>query len=255
MFNYDLCVSTIPGTNSRTMICFHGYGGNYHIITELKASGLIDSMLVGFNFPDHDIPERPYDSNQLAFGTIAELLPALYVLKKYIIDENMHSIDLYGRSAGGGALINLITVLNTGRFNEELQQIGLGGKEKKQILTAIQNGLIILDVPLKSVEEIIDFRGSTTELKILAKNYRDNHLRPIDTIKSLHGLSLDVIVHFQESDEITSNRDDQMYIDKLTQANNLGTTSVILGRDAGHTGFHQSLWQCYAEKLSDKRVC
>ncbi len=78
MFNYDLCISTISGTNSRIMICFHGYGGNCHFITELKDSGLIDSTLVGFNFPDHDIPEKSYDPNELTFGTIAELLPALY---------------------------------------------------------------------------------------------------------------------------------------------------------------------------------
>ncbi len=236
------------------MICFHGYGGNCNLITDLKDSGLIDSTLVGFNFPDHDISEKTYDPNQLTFGTIAELLPALYVLKKYIIDDNMQSIDLYGRSAGGGALINVIAILNTGRFSDELQNIGIGIEEKKQLLTAIQNGLIILDVPLKSVEEIIDLRGATDELNILAKNYRDNHLRPIDTIASLHGLSLDIIVHFQESDEIISNRDDQMYIDKLTEANSLGCSSVILGRDAGHTGLHQSLWQFYAEKLSEREM-
>ncbi len=253
MFNYDLCISTIPGKNAKIMVCFHGYGGNCHFITELKNTGLIDSTLVSFNFPDHDIPEKLDDPNQLTFGTIAELLPALYVLKKYIIDENIHSIDLYGRSAGGGALINVIAILNTERFNDELQQIGIGCEEKKQLLIAIQNGLIILDVPLKSVEEIIDFRGSTDELEILAKNYRDNHLRPIDTVELLHGLSLDMMIHFQESDEIISNRDDQIYIHKLTQVNE-GSTAVIIGNDGGHTGVHRSLWQFYTEKLADKKM-
>lgn len=252
MFKHDLCLSIIPGSNSRVMICFHGYGGNGNIIKELKDSGLIDSTLVGFNFPDHDIPQKPYDPEQLTFGTIAELLPALYVLKKHVIDDKIQSIDLYGRSAGGGVLINLIAVLNTERFSNELQQLGIGIVEKKQLLTVIQNGMIILDVPLKSVEEIIDFRGSTDELEILAKNYRDNHLRPIDTIESLYGLSLNIIVHFQESDEVISNRDDQMFIDKLSQTNSLGKTFVILAREAGHTGLHQSLWKFYSEKLSKK---
>ena len=79
MFNYDLCLSTLPGTDSRVMICFHGYGGNGNLITELQNSGLIHSMLVGFNFPDHDILDKQYDPNQLTFGSITELLPALYV--------------------------------------------------------------------------------------------------------------------------------------------------------------------------------
>jgi hypothetical protein len=197
-------------------------------------------------------PNKTYDPNEAAFGTIKELLPAIYVLKKYIIDERMESIDLYGRSAGGGALINLIATLNSEHFNSELQQIGIGHEEKKNLLEAIQNGLVILDVPLKSVEEIIAFRGSNPELEILANHYRDNHLRPIDTIEFLKGLALNIIIHFQESDEIISNRDDQTYIEKINEVNRLGTTSVIIGNDGGHAGVHLSLWRFYSEKLDDK---
>jgi len=114
---------------------------------------------------------------------------------------------------------------------------------------------IILDVPLKSVEEIIAFRGSNPELKILAKHYRDNNLRPIDTVEFLQGLSLNIIIHFQESDEIISNRDDQIYIEKINEVNRLGTTSVITGNDGGHEGVHLSLWQFYLEKLGESGEC
>lgn len=35
-FNYDLHVSSFPGMNDRTMICFHGYGDNYKIACHLS---------------------------------------------------------------------------------------------------------------------------------------------------------------------------------------------------------------------------
>ena len=90
---------------------------------------------------------------------------------------------------------------------------------------------MILDTPLKSIEEIIDFRGSTEELERLAKNYRDNHLRPIDSIESLRGLSLDILLHFQEKDKILSNRDDFLYIEKLQAIQ--PNTNVIRGTMEG----------------------
>lgn len=212
---------------------------------------LIDSTLISFNFPDHDLLEKAYDPKKATFGTIKELLPAFYVLKKYVINEGLDSIDLYGFSAGGAVVINLLAVLNTPRYDAELKQLGISNKEKETLLSAIQKGIIILDVPLKSVEEIIDFRGSSIELEILAKNYRENHFRPIDALESLNGLSLDIILHFQDPDEIISNRDDQIYIERLKKANSRGTTSVVIGNDAGHVAPHSSLWQFYSEKIKE----
>ena len=239
-FNYDLHLFSIPGKSARTMVLFHGYGSNYKIAETLEKLECIDATLVSFNFPD---------PNQAVFGTINEILPALYVLKKHVVDEGRELIDLYGFSAGGGAVVNLIAILNTSRFDAELKQIGIADKEKKQLLNAIQKGIVILDVPLKSVEEIIDFRGSSTELEILAKNYRNNHLRPIDSLELLQGLTLNVILHFQEADEILYNRDDAIYIERLKKANERGTTSVIIGNDGGHLEPHWSLWRFYDQKM------
>ncbi len=248
-FEHDLHLFSIAGTGSRTMICFHGYGANYQIAEQLKNLDLIEATLVSFNFPDYDLQEKSYDPHQAAFGTINELLPACFVLKKYVIDEGLDAVDLYGYSAGGGALINLISVLNTSNYNIELEKIGIGVIEKERLLKAIQKGFIILDVPLKSVDEIIDRRGTSLELEILAKNYRDNHLRPIDSLESLKGLSLDVILYFQEPDEIIFNRDDAMYIKRLKEANNRGTTSVIIGNEGSHAPPHFLLWQLYSQKI------
>lgn len=249
--SYDLNLCTIPGNSSRTMILFHGYGANYKIAEYLKQLDCIDATLVSFNFPDHDLQERNYDPHKATFGTINEILPALYVLKKYVIDQHKESIDLYGFSAGGGVVINLIAILNSSRYDSELKQIGITDKEKNQLLKAIQNGIVILDVPLKSIEEIISLRGPSVEFEILARNYRNNHLRPIDSLENLQGLSLDIILHFQEDDEILSNRDDAIYIERLKKANKLGNTSVIIGNDGGHLAPHWPLWKFYVQKRNE----
>lgn len=252
-FDYDLHLFSIPGTNSRTMICFHGYGANYQIAEQLKELQLINATLISFNFPDHDLQEKTYDPHKIAFGTIQELLPAFYVLKKHVIDQGLDTIDLYGFSAGGGAVINVIATLNTSTYDGELAKIGIADKEKKRLLKAIQKGLVILDAPLKSVDEIIDLRGSSIEFEMIAKNYHRNHLRPIDSLELLRGLSLNIILYFQEPDEIIFNRDDAIYIERLKRANARGTTSLVIADDGGHLAPHFSLWQAYSKKISERQ--
>ena len=248
-FEHDLHLFSIPGKNLRTMICFHGYGDNYQIAQKLKEIGLIDATLISFNFLDHDLDENNDNFHVLKYGTFEELLPAFYVLKKYVVDEALDSIDLYGYSAGGGALVNLIAILNTTTYDEQLKKMGITNKDKNSILAAIQKGIIILDTPLKSVEEIIDFRGSSKELELLAKNYRENHFRPIDSLELLEGLSLNIILHFQDPDEILFNRDDSLYIQRLKKANSNGSVAVIIQNDGGHLVPHLSLWNFYSQKI------
>ncbi len=250
-FDYDLHLFSVPGKSNRVMICFHGYGDNYEVSLSLKNLECVESTLISFNFPEYDITQgRKYNPNNATFGTIDELLPALYVMKQIVLDQGVESIDLYGFSAGGGALINAIGVLNSAMYEAELKKIGIGGAEKKKLLAAIQKGVVVLDTPLKSIEEIIDCRGSTEEFEILAKNYRDNHLRPIDSLKLLKGLSLDILLHFQEDDETLSNRDDHIYIERLKESLPEGKITVIVGNDGGHTAPHFSLWQAYSRHTS-----
>ena len=242
-FSYDLHQRSLNGHDSRTVVCFHGYGGNHTIVEKLRE--FTDATLVGFNFPDYDLQTRPYISTSLSFGTIQELLPAAHVLKNCVMDQKLDSIDLHGRSAGAGALINLLAILNQTTYDRELKQIGIGMKEKEKILKAIQNGIIILETPLKSVEEIIDLRGSTPELEFLAEQYRRNYFRPIDTIQNLDGLSLDLILYFEDPDEITFNRDDALFIERIKRANRKGTTTILKGSDGGHQAFHRAPWEAY----------
>lgn len=234
-FDYDLHLTIAPGKGERTMVCFHGYGCNYEIASLVRPS--IDATLVSFNFPDHDLDEG---KKGCYFGTIDELLPPLYVLKEIVLDRGLDSVDLYGFSAGGGALINVIGVLNSSIYDAELAKIGIELEEKKKLLSAIQRGRVILDVPLKSIEEIVDFRGSSEEFDHLGKNYRENRLRPIDSLERLRGLSLKMILHFQKKDEVLSNRDDALFIERLKEIQ--PEVVVIIGDDGGHNAYHRSLW-------------
>lgn len=230
------------------MVCFHGYGADYRIAERLKRSQEISATLVAFNFPDHDILKRKFQL-KASFGTIDELLPALSVLKSTVLDEGLESVDLYGHSAGGGAIINLIATLNTSSHDRELKKIGIEPKQKKALLEAIEKGLVILDTPLKSIEEVIALRGSSFELELLAKQYQKHNFRPIDSIDSLKGLSLNLLVFFQLPDEILDNRDDQIFIEKLTQANRYGKTTVVISNDGGHMGPHPTLWKRYQKLI------
>lgn len=248
-FDYNLNLYSIPGKNERTMICMHGYKGSYQIAKTLKELKMIDATLVSFNFPDHNLREGRDDASKATFGTINELLPALYVIKKHVVDEGLKAIDLYGFSAGGGALVNLIAALNSSKYDAELKRIGIAGQEKKMILDAIQKGIVVLDAPLKSLEEIIALRGHSPDLEFVAHNYQKNGLRPIDSLEKLKGLALNIIVHFQESDEIIYNRDDHLFLERLQKANTKGNTSVVIANDGGHNVPHVSLWKCYSQKV------
>lgn len=248
LFNYDLGIQVLPSSTSEAgvMICFHGYGSDRQIGNILRSNTVIKDHLVSFNFPDHGIFNSSFDPKKAAFGTINELIPALYVIKKCVLEANLETINLYGFSAGGGCIINILSALNGTQWDGALQRIGITKEGKEKILKAIQKGLIILDCPLKSIEEIIAFNGATDEMKIVAENFRMNHMIPIDVLQNLANLKLNILLHFQVPDEILSNRDDALFIKRLQNANQNGKTYVIIGHEGGHNSYHTSLWQTYS---------
>ena len=132
--------------------------------------------------------------------------------------------------------------LNTDRFNDSLQKIGVDQQAKNKMLQAIQKGQIVLDCPLKSVREIIAFKGPNTVLEVLQKRYQDNNMEPIDAIKYLKGLSLKIVLYFNNPDEILSNRDDELFYERLKKVNSTGKTLLVLGKEKGHNSAHPLLW-------------
>lgn len=244
-FSYPMGIKYLPSSEKEAsiMLCFHGFGGDHRVIESLASVALSKNHLISFNSPDYDIYARNGDLTQTVWGTFQELLPAFYILRKLIIEGELNSIDLYGFSAGGGAIINILAILNNTQHETALQAIGLTTQDKHRMLEVIQKGLILLDCPLKSWDEVMDARKDFPELKILAKRHRDYQLRPIDSLNQLKGLSLHMLLHFQIPDEILSNRDDELFVQRLQEANSLGQTWVVMGHEGGHNSFHRSLWK------------
>jgi pimeloyl-ACP methyl ester carboxylesterase len=247
-FGYDLGIKIIesPDEHAGIMLCFHGYGADSNIVYGVQAARTVTDHLVGINFPDYSLSSRAYNPKTSSFGSINEIRPMLYMLKQLVVDNELSKINLYGFSAGGGAIVNLLAILNTSTHDAELLKIGITAEIKKKIIAALEQGKIILDCPLKSIDEIMDLRGPSYEFSILAERYKKNNMRPIDAIEKLKGLHLTIFLHFQNPDEILSNRDDQQFIDRLKAANS-GPMYVTIGNDGGHNTIHKALWKKYRE--------
>lgn len=200
------------------------------------------------DFPDRNLFELQIPHNKTTFGSIQELLSVIYLLKNLVVDVQVQKVNIYGFSAGAGALVNTLEVLNTSKYDQQLKKIGVSSHDKIEILKAISQGWILLDAPLKSMDEIMDEIKQDADTKIVTERYRTNDMRPIDSIKKLKGLTLNVIVYFETPDEILSNRDDDLYASLLKQNNPNGNNIVIKGSSGGHIGYHVALWRMWQGK-------
>ncbi len=263
-FPYNLRARVFPSENpnSDVLVAFHGFGGDCKIGATLRNNKAIHNHVVSFNFPDANISATNYNPYTTSFGTIQELLPPLYLLKQ-LVNNGAERLSLYGFSAGGGAVINLIAVLNRTDYDADLQSIGITPQMKQKILNALQKGTIVLDVPLKSFGEIIAIKGGNSRDRVLADRAVTNRLNPIDALKGVSGLSLKILIHFQYPDEAIPNRDDNLFVQNVTKANSNGATWAIYGSDGGHCAYHTSLWDAYftflqpnaaPTKLIDRRL-
>jgi hypothetical protein len=244
-FSYNLGIKIIPGKkpSDQVTICCHGYGDSNRIVDVINSFNVLPGHLIGFNFPDYGITAST-DHRKSTFGSINEILPLLYLIKRCVCDLHIPKLNLYGFSAGGGAIVNALAALNTSRFDAQLKAYGITAQDKKEMVRALERGLIVLDCPLKSIDEILSFRKDISAFEGIAQNYIKNNMRPIDSLNSLMGLTLNILVHFQEPDEILANRDDALFIKRLKSAN-YGKTWVVLGSDGGHNTYHASLWNYY----------
>lgn len=245
-FAHDLGIKIISSVKkeAEVTVCCHGYGHDNSIGDVLNSFKVVPDHIVSFNFPDYNCVAQHYDPKKSSFGSINELLPLFYVLKVVVVDAQLQKVNLYGFSAGGGAVINALAVLNQAIYDEQLKTIGIDADAKRKIRDAVQKGLVILDCPLKSIDEIMALRGKEPEFAILSQRYIKNNMRPIDAIEKLKGMNLTVLLHFQTPDEILGNRDDKLFSDRLI-AINTGKTRVIYGNDGGHNSYHKSLWLEY----------
>ncbi len=242
IFSYNLGVKVIPASSKdaqQVTLCCHGYGHCNEIVDAVRSYNVFKGPLVGFNFPDFNITDKVNHARS-AYGTIKEILPLLYLIKYYACDQQILVVNLYGFSAGGGAIVNALAILHKMSHKQELAKIGITKQHVAQMLAALERGIIVLDCPLKSIDEIRALRGSSPELDALARHYADNKMNPIDVLPSLAGMKMNIIIHFQRPDDVLGNRDDKLFIDHLKKANK-GTTTVVLASEGGHNSYHKKL--------------
>lgn len=236
-FLHSLGITIAPSkqSNASVTICCHGYGSSNRIVDAVRSFKKISDHLIGFNFPQ-----------AIRMGSSDEIMPLLYVIKRSVVDAGLQSINLYGFSAGGGAIVNALAALTTPTHDTALKKAGLY-EHKAAMLKAVRNGNIVLEVPLKSFDEIIETRGSSAELKAIAAQYKKNNMRPIDVLSSLNDLGCKILIHFEKPDDILGNRDDELFIKRLQAANTNGKTQVTRGAQGGHNTYHATLWNAYDE--------
>jgi len=235
---------------SEAMICCHGSGMDASIADVVRESQCIPYHLLAFNFPTYGSQIRELAPEKVIFGSIEELVPLLTLMRQCVVEAKIERLHLYGFSAGGGAIVNTLAILNKRDYPIELQKLGISEKERIEILKCVEKGIIILDCPLKSIEEIIALKGADdTLLLALQKKYAENQMRPIDAVQRLEGLSLNVFLHFETPDDKLSNRDDELYIQRLYQSNFSGQTHVIMGFEGKHHPCLPSLVQAISNLL------
>lgn len=228
-FNYDPAIEIVRCVtqSGEVTICCHGYGSNKSIAHSIRRYAPITGYLVSFNFPDYDCHQRKCCASDLTFGSINEVLPLLYIIKR-LVDSGLKKISVYGFSAGGGAIINMLRSLNSKQWNSDLKRLGIGEPEKEKMIRALERGVVLLDCPLKSIQEIIDFRGHSQELQIISDQFKKNNTQPIDSVLKLLDMKLHIVLHFQDNDEVLSNRDDDLFIQRLKHANKRGIISEAM---------------------------
>ena len=92
-------------------VCFHGWGGNYQIAEMLRYIPAIKDHLISFNLPFACSLDGQDPLLSPSLGTIQEIIPILHVLHDCMEQRKLTSLNLYGFSAGGGTIVDLIAVL------------------------------------------------------------------------------------------------------------------------------------------------
>lgn len=246
-FEYDLGVRVIPGyyEDSDVILCCHGTGSDASIAECIDCRNVVHEHLISFNFPDYGYVPDAFQPSY-AMGSINELLPPLWVLKQAVVKAGANVVSLYGFSSGGAAVVNLVAVLNSCRYDEELLDIGITHEDRRAILRAVRRGTILLDVPMKSLDEVLEFHGHNPYRSYDAQRYCYNDMRPIDALAGWEGLNLRVVLFFQTPDANLGNRDDKLFARRLREVNPRGVNAIVFGNEGGHCAFHPSLWRARA---------
>ncbi|HXF29304.1 MAG TPA: hypothetical protein VN457_05590, partial [Chlamydiales bacterium] len=157
-----------------------------------------------------------------------------------------------GYALGAANIIFAIDFLTKEELGEMEKKYNITLSEKRQIMAAIRNGKILLDVPFKSVDEVINLHGPNENLLMYKERMaKYNLLSPIDTLGKLKDLNLTFLVFFDTANTVFSTREDSNFAKKLLDANAKGTNIVIMTDNGGHFADHKTLWKMYSSLTQD----
>lgn len=161
--------------------------------------------------------------------------------------NNISSISLYGYALGAGNIIHVIDLLLKEDQSILERKYDISISDKKRILEALRHGKIILDVPFKSLDEVINLHGPNENLLMYKKRMTThNILNPIDTLNMLKNLNMTFIVFFDIENKAFSTHEDSNFVKRLLDANATGTNIIIMTDNNGHLADHKTLWKIYS---------
>ncbi len=252
-FDYKLDVRYSLGTNKNILLCNHGFGGNSQSVIDRVKPHTADTV-IGFNYFDHGFSHETGDDQATTMATPLEIMPLIYMLKGCVIESNMPSISLYGFALGAADIIYAIDLLTKEEQSELEKKYNITLSDKKRILAALRNGKILLDVPFKSIDEIINLRGPQETLLMYKERMATYKLlNPIDTLSKLSDLNMTFVVFFDANNEFFSNSEDANFAKYLLEANSKGTNIVITADNGGHLADHLTLWKIYSSLEQQKK--
>lgn len=132
-----------PKQNSPIAVFFHGYGANRKQVgSEIRVKVLPEGMPVAtFDFPDtQSLPATNFgEQDGLLVCYVLHTLNKLYQPSKF---------HLQALSRGCAAAGNAIKMLSEDRYKPLLAKVGINDGARKDLLTKINKGSLVLNVPL-----------------------------------------------------------------------------------------------------------
>lgn len=264
--------------SNRITIAVHGWGDSREGIVYLKRvyPQALPGNIITYNCPDATSGGNAPALGKTSFGQLPDIMPFLYLLKK-CVEADIPALDLRGHSRGGAVVMNTLALLNnnTNKYQDVFTKLSITETDRKQIISMIENGAIVLECPLTHVRSAIKqqikniaestlsststgsgFFSSVSRSTLWASeestatsvdysastvtNYKAWKEQPLDSAKKLDGLKLKILFH-TETDKVVSNENDEAFY-QLLAANNPEHTYRSIGTQGNHNNMSPNFY-------------
>ncbi len=253
LFGYDLGIEYYQHAEdrfyrprARAILYLHPWGvialPNKKHMHMMKLDNVLPGDVITFNFPD-GVMRGPLPSLYSSFGQLSDVLPAIYTLNYAYEVYGLHTIDVFGYSRGGAVAVNMVAVLHdkSTQYDAALAQLGITAGRRKELLAAIERGSIVLDCPLIDGNETL--KNYAKPVQFIARtmtNYKSDGLQALQSARSLSGLKLHVLLHFQYNDTRIGNEHEAALYNAFAQ-HNPEHTYLLLADEGGHIHSYEAL--------------